>query len=102
MLALTSRFTTASKRATASVFRSSRATRDWDVQRDHAELLIGVSRLLTREGVAVFSCNLRKFKPDVETLAKAGVIIRDISDKTIPSDFERNPKVHRCYLLKRG
>ena len=61
-----------------------------------------MSRLLTREGVAVFSCNLRKFKPDVETLAKAGVIIRDISDKTIPSDFERNPKVHRCYLLKRG
>ena len=81
---------------------SKMGTRDWDVQRDHAELLIGVSRLLTREGVAVFSCNLRKFKPDVETLAKAGVIIRDISDKTIPSDFERNPKVHRCYLLKRG
>ena len=35
----------------------SMGTRTWDVQRDHAELLIGVSRLLSEEGVAVFSCN---------------------------------------------
>lgn len=76
--------------------------RVWDVQEDHAELLIQVSRLLTRTGAIVFSCNLRNFKPDVEKLKKAGVVISDITERTIPADFERNKKVHHCYVLRRG
>ena len=65
-------------------------------------LLIGVSRLLAREGgEAIFSCNLRSFKPNVEELAKYGVQIEDISEQTIPVDFARNPKIHKCYLLRR-
>lgn len=76
--------------------------RSWDVQRDHGELLIGVSRLLRRGGAIVFSCNLRSFAPDVELLSKAGVLIADITGKTIPEDFQRNCKVHHCYLLKRA
>ncbi len=44
--------------------------RTWDVQRDHVELLIGLSRLLTRQGEAIFSCNLRTFRPDTEELAR--------------------------------
>ena len=76
--------------------------RTWDVQRDHVELLIGVSRLLSEGGVAVFSCNLRSFKPDVDKLASYGVAIEDISTQTIPHDFERNPKIHRCYLVRRA
>ena len=73
----------------------------WDVQRDHAELLIDVSRVLTDGGVAIFCCNLRGFTPDVETLAKAHVGLVDVSAKTIPADFERNAKVHHCYILRR-
>ena len=80
---------------------SSRMHASWDVQRDHAELLIGVSRLLTHDGVCVFSCNLRSFKPDTEKLSKAGVEIEDITAQTIPEDFARNPKIHHCYLVKR-
>lgn len=76
--------------------------RTWDVQRDHVELLIGVSRLLTRDGEAVFSCNLRTFKPDTDALARAGVIIEDITADTIPHDFQRNPRIHRCYRVRRG
>lgn len=75
--------------------------RTWDVQRDHVELLIGVSRLLSEEGEAVFSCNLRTFKPDEEALAKYGVVLEDITAQTIPHDFERNPRIHKCYLVKR-
>ncbi len=74
----------------------------WDVQRDHAELLIGISRLLTREGTCVFSCNLRTFKIDEEALAKAGVTVEDITAQTIPEDFARNPRIHKCYLVKRA
>ena len=75
--------------------------RSFDVQRDHAELLIGISRLLTRNGTCVFSCNLRTFAPDVEKLARAGVSIEDITDRTIPEDFARNKRVHHAYLVRR-
>lgn len=74
----------------------------WDVQRDHSELIIGVSRLLTRNGCAIFSCNLRGFKPDVEALQKAGVVIEDITASTIPEDFKRNAKIHHAYIVRRG
>ncbi len=74
----------------------------FDVQRDHGELLIGVSRLLTRNGTAVFSCNLRSFKPDLEKLERAGVVMEDVTAQTIPEDFARNPKIHHCYLVYRG
>ena len=84
-------------------FSNSKGMRgSWDVQRDHAELLIDLSRLLTRDGVAVFSCNLRSFRPDVEKLARAGVALEDITQKTIPEDFARNPRVHHCYLVRRS
>ena len=76
--------------------------RTWDVQRDHVELLIGVSRILAPGGLAVFSCNLRSFKPNVDELAKYGVEIEDISASTIPEDFARNPRIHKCYLVRRS
>ena len=75
--------------------------RTWDVQRDHVELLIGVSRLLREGGRAVFSCNLRTFKPDFESLEKYGVEIEDITAQTIPHDFERNPHIHKCFIVRR-
>ena len=74
----------------------------WDVQRDHSELIIGVSRLLTRNGCAIFSCNLRGFKPDIEALSKAGVVLEDITASTIPEDFKRNSKIHHAYIVRRG
>ena len=75
--------------------------RTWDVQRDHVELLISVSRLLADGGVAVFSCNLRTFKPAIEELGRCGVELEDITARTIPHDFERNPRIHKCYLVRR-
>lgn len=74
----------------------------WDVQRDHAELLIGVVHLLAPDGCAVFSCNLRNFKPDMEKLRKYGVELEDITPDTIPFDFVRTPRIHRCFLVRRA
>lgn len=84
-------------------FSNSKSMKDasWSVQRDHVELLIGVSRLLAKDGRAIFSCNLRTFKPDLETLTRYGVGLTDISAKTIPQDFTRNPRIHHCYLIER-
>ena len=74
----------------------------WSVQRDHVRLLSHVVRLLAPGGVAVFSCNLRNFKPDFEALEAEGVKLTDITAKTIPHDFERNPKIHCCYMVERA
>ena len=76
--------------------------RMFDVQEDHVELLIGASRLLVRGGHIIFSCNLRGFKPDTEALLKAGVVMEDITPGTIPVDFERNAKIHHCYIVRRS
>ncbi|MGI6754954.1 MAG: bifunctional 23S rRNA (guanine(2069)-N(7))-methyltransferase RlmK/23S rRNA (guanine(2445)-N(2))-methyltransferase RlmL [Atopobiaceae bacterium] len=80
---------------------SSRMRAAWDVQRDHVELLMDVVHMLTRNGVCVFSCNLRSFKMDKAALARYGVDVQDITASTIPHDFQRNPKIHHCYLVKR-
>ena len=71
--------------------------RTWDVQRDHVELLAGVSRLLAQGGHAIFSCNLRGFRPETRKLARAGVVLQDITAQTIPEDLRnseaRKPRV---------
>ena len=59
------------------------------------------SVVLVRGGRAIFSCNLRSFKPDVEKLERAGVRLTDITDETIPEDFSRNRKIHHAYLVER-
>ncbi|MDR0308794.1 MAG: class I SAM-dependent methyltransferase [Coriobacteriales bacterium] len=80
---------------------TSMGRRTWDAQRDHAELLIALSRMLTPDGKIYFSTNLRKFKPDLETLVKAGVQLTDITPETIPPDFQRRKDIHHCYSLTR-
>ena len=76
--------------------------RSFDVQRDHVELLINLSRLLTRNGTCVFSCNLRTFKPDLDALARAKVEVEDITKQTIPEDFARNQRVHHTFIVRRA
>jgi 23S rRNA (guanine2445-N2)-methyltransferase / 23S rRNA (guanine2069-N7)-methyltransferase len=75
--------------------------RSFDVQRDHAELVIALTRMLAQDGTVIFSCNLRGFKLDLPTLEKAKVGVTDISARTIPQDFERNQRIHHCFLATR-
>ncbi|MGI6536383.1 MAG: class I SAM-dependent methyltransferase [Eggerthellaceae bacterium] len=78
----------------------SMGAKTWDVQRDHVELLIGVSHLLETSGEAIFSCNLKGFKPNILKLAKFGIGLEDITEQTIPQDFERRMNIHKCYLVR--
>lgn len=80
----------------------SMGSRTWSVQRDHAELLGLVEGVLAPGGTIVFSCNLRNFKLDGEALAERGLVAEDITARTIPHDFSRTPKIHRCYLVRRA
>jgi 23S rRNA (guanine2445-N2)-methyltransferase / 23S rRNA (guanine2069-N7)-methyltransferase len=71
-----------------------------DVLRDHVELITDAAALLSPGGTLVFSTNMRRFKIDVEALAEAGLHVGDISEETIPPDFARNQRIHRCFLIR--
>lgn len=71
-----------------------------DIQRDHVELIRQCLSLLTPDGVLIFSTNHRKFKLDEVGLAPCR--IEDISRQTLPRDFERNPRIHYCWLIRRA
>ena len=69
-----------------------------DVQRDHVGMIRRSMKLLRRGGRLVFSSNFTRFKFDLEALAEFA--ITDISAETIPKDFERNAKIHHCYVVQ--
>ena len=72
--------------------------RDWDLQRDHVELLTGLTERITPGGVIYFSTRSRRFKLDEQALE--GLETREISRQTVPQDF-RNKRIHRCWRLVR-
>jgi len=69
-----------------------------DVERDHPELIDAGARLLAPGGLLLFSTNAQKFRLD-EVLSSR-YVVRDISAATLPKDFERNPRIHRCYEIQ--
>lgn len=77
---------------------SKRMTEVFDVQNDHVALITQALRLLAPGGVLYFSTNFRRFKLDYDALAMPN--IEDITAKTIPEDFKRNPKIHYCWRIQ--
>ena len=71
----------------------------FEIQKDHVSLINQVVSLLSRNGQLVFSNNFRKFKMDYAALKH--LLIEDITSKTIPPDFQRNPKIHGCWIIKK-
>ncbi len=72
----------------------------FDIQRDHVKLLRQVSELLAPEGVLIFSNNLRSFKMQTDQLP--GLKIVEISARTLPPDFARNPRIHNCWRIEQA
>lgn len=70
-----------------------------DIQRDHVELIQKTAALLESDGILIFSNNYRRFKMDIEGLVNLKV--EDITDQTIPRDFERNRRIHQCWKITR-
>ncbi len=69
-----------------------------DIERDHAQLIDQCVRLLAPGGLLVFSTNAQRFRLDEALQGRCA--IRDISAATLPQDFARNPRVHRCYEVR--
>jgi 23S rRNA (guanine2445-N2)-methyltransferase / 23S rRNA (guanine2069-N7)-methyltransferase len=80
-----------------SFSNSKRMEGNFDVQRDHVELIKLALARLREGGVLYFSNNLRSFKLD-PGLAEI-MEIEDITSSTIDFDFRRKPKIHRCWRI---
>jgi 23S rRNA (guanine2069-N7)-methyltransferase / 23S rRNA (guanine2445-N2)-methyltransferase len=69
-----------------------------DVERDHPALIDGCAQLLAPAGLIVFSTNAQRFR--LEESLSARYEIRDVSAAMLPKDFERNPRIHKCYEVR--
>ena len=72
----------------------------FEVQSHHVGLLRDAAALLAPGGVLVFSTNNRRFSLDSDALPE--LTIEDITATTIPKDFARNPRIHRCFRITRA
>lgn len=82
-------------------FSNSASAEDFDVQKDHVTMLEKIISVLSDDGVCYFSNNFRKFKIDLEALSEFADV-QDISAQTIDLDYERSPKIHRCWKLRKA
>ncbi|GAB3337379.1 bifunctional 23S rRNA (guanine(2069)-N(7))-methyltransferase RlmK/23S rRNA (guanine(2445)-N(2))-methyltransferase RlmL [Marilutibacter aestuarii] len=81
-------------------FSNSKRAQDFDIQAEHVRLLRGVVTHLAPDGVAYFSNNFRRFRMD-EAAVAAFADCEEISPETLPPDFARNSRIHRCWRLRR-
>lgn len=80
-------------------FSNSKSRNDeFDIQRDHEELIISTMMHLEKEGTLIFSNNFRKF--ELSPVLFDRYEIEEITRNTIPNDFGRNLKIHRCWMIK--
>lgn len=81
-----------------SYSNSKRMQRDFDVQRDHTELIPRCMERLAPGGLLVFSTNLRSFEFDRRVSARYD--FEDWTKPSIPRDFDRAERIHHCYFLR--
>ncbi len=69
-----------------------------DIQRDHLELIAHCMRRLAPGGLLVFSCNAQRFRLDAQ--AEREWQVSDVSAATLPFDFARHRRIHRCFEIQ--
>ena len=77
---------------------SKRLENDWDIQRQHVELLNATLAAIKPDGMIYFSTNFRRFKLDEESINSNSIV--EISKQTIPEDY-RNRRIHRCWKIRK-
>lgn len=81
--------------------KSRKQERDFDVLRDHPQLVRDCLRVLKSDGVLYFSTNFRKFRIRLPEEGDRGdkAVVKNITNQTIPEDF-RNKWIHTCYEIR--
>ncbi|MFA6820992.1 MAG: bifunctional 23S rRNA (guanine(2069)-N(7))-methyltransferase RlmK/23S rRNA (guanine(2445)-N(2))-methyltransferase RlmL [Sphaerochaetaceae bacterium] len=78
-------------------YSNSKMRDSFDVHRDHQKLIHSAMRHLAQDGTLIFSTNYRRFQMSPVIIKEFDV--KDITEETIGLDFERNQKIHYCYLI---
>ncbi len=81
-------------------FSNSARADDFDMQREHVRLLRAAVARLSRDGVLYFSNNYRRFRLDEDAVGLFATC-EDITPRTIPPDYARNPRIHQAWRLRR-
>ncbi|MBL4661611.1 MAG: bifunctional 23S rRNA (guanine(2069)-N(7))-methyltransferase RlmK/23S rRNA (guanine(2445)-N(2))-methyltransferase RlmL [Alcanivoracaceae bacterium] len=71
---------------------------DWDVQRDHKQMLLACKRVLSPQGEIIFSNNYRKFVLDANLSDYFS--IKDLTKQSVSPDFIKSKIKRVCYQLK--
>lgn len=69
-----------------------------DIQRDHGDLVRLAMARLAKEGELIFSNNYRRFVLDADLEEEFEV--KNITKQTLDPDFERNSKIHQCWIIR--
>ncbi|MEZ5528910.1 MAG: bifunctional 23S rRNA (guanine(2069)-N(7))-methyltransferase RlmK/23S rRNA (guanine(2445)-N(2))-methyltransferase RlmL [Porticoccaceae bacterium] len=69
-----------------------------DIQRDHPELIHHAMAILAPGGTLVFSNNFRRFTLDDQL--RANYSVEDITARTFDPDFQRDRRIHYCWLIR--
>jgi 23S rRNA (guanine2445-N2)-methyltransferase / 23S rRNA (guanine2069-N7)-methyltransferase len=80
-------------------FSNSKRAADFSVQTLHVRLLRAAIARLAPGGALYFSNNYRRFRLD-ESAVSAFARCEEITPETIPPDFARDPRIHRCWRLR--
>ncbi len=73
--------------------------RVFDVQEDHRRLLELAMNRLAKDGLLIFSTNFKRFQLD--SSIEKYYACTDISKASIPFDFARNIKIHKCWEIRK-
>ncbi len=68
-----------------------------DIERDHVELIKNSTRLLAKDGILIFSTNKKSFKLDEGNLTNYE--IENLTERTMPLDFQRPSVIHKVYKI---
>lgn len=72
--------------------------RVFDIQEDHARLIQQAMLRLDKDGLVIFSTNFRRFQ-FADSLSEE-YAITNISKQSLPFDFSRDNKIHRCWEIR--
>ena len=68
------------------------------VRQSATALIERCMRRLAPGGLLLFACNAQRFRLEPEVGQRWAV--SDVSAQTLPFDFARNPRIHRCFEIK--
>ncbi|MFH2137295.1 MAG: class I SAM-dependent methyltransferase [Candidatus Omnitrophota bacterium] len=80
-----------------SFYKDQLAGVDFDINRDHPDLIIKVLKIMRPGADILFSTNHQDFEPRFDDLEVKEII--PLTPKTIPEDY-RNQNIHHCWQIK--